>query len=258
MNGRIERPGDSDVFCFEARAGSKIVAEVYARRLNSPVDSVLKLTDAAGRKLIANDDNEDKAAGLITHHADSLFTTTLPADGTYYLHMADAQSKGGDAYGYRLRISTPRPDFELRVVPSSINARAGATIPITVYAIRKDGFAGDIALTLRSAPKGFTLKGGPLTAEQEQVKLTLKVPAVSPRMPVSLNLEGHAEIRGQQVVRKAVPAEDMMQAFLYRHLVPSEDLKVAVIGRANPKATAAKRRRPTTVRPPLKKKPRPQ
>ena len=41
VNGRIDRPGDWDVFSFEGRAGEEIVAEVYARRLDSPLDSVL-------------------------------------------------------------------------------------------------------------------------------------------------------------------------------------------------------------------------
>jgi hypothetical protein len=53
--------------------------------------------------------------------------------------------------------------------------------------------------------------------------------------PISLRLEGHAIIQGQKVVHPAVPAEDMMQAFIYRHLVPAKDLKVAVIGRGKPK-----------------------
>ena len=37
VNGRIDRPGDWDVFRFEGRAGEAIVAEVYARRLDSPL-----------------------------------------------------------------------------------------------------------------------------------------------------------------------------------------------------------------------------
>jgi hypothetical protein len=82
VNGRIEQPGDWDVFRFEGRAGDKIVAEVYARRLDSPLDSVLKLTDANDQKLMVNDDHEDKGAGLTTHHADSFISATLPADGT--------------------------------------------------------------------------------------------------------------------------------------------------------------------------------
>ena len=71
VNGRIDRPGDWDVFRFDGRAGEEIVAEVSARRLNSPLDSLLRLTDAAGRELAVNDDAEDKGAALLTHQADS-------------------------------------------------------------------------------------------------------------------------------------------------------------------------------------------
>ena len=39
---------------------------------------------------------------------------------------------------------------------------------------------------------------------------------------------GRAQIRGQTVSRPVVPAEDMMQAFSYRHLVPAQELLVAV------------------------------
>jgi len=232
LNGRIDEPGDCDIFKFESREGDKIVAEVYARRLNSPLDSALKLTDTDGRVIAANDDHEDKASGLVTHHADSMLTATLPADGTYYLEISDAQEKGGTAYAYRIRISPPMPDFELRAVPSSINIRAGATAPITVYAVRKDGFAGDITISLTAAPEGFSLKGPPLTAEKESVELTLKAPPAASRTPITLRLSGRAQIEGQEVVRKVVPADDMMQAFIYRHLVPAEDLEVAVLGRA--------------------------
>ena len=38
-------------------------------------------------------------------------------------------------------------------------------------------------------------------------------------------------IQGREVRRQAVPAEDMMQAFIYRHLVPAKDWIVAVTGR---------------------------
>jgi len=234
VNGRIDQPGDVDLFRFEGRAGDEIVAEVYARRLDSPLDSTLKLTDATGRQIAFNDDHEDKAAGLTTHHADSLLSATLPADGTYYLALGDAQHKGGPAYGYRLRISPPEPDFELRVVPSSVNVRAGATATLTVYALRKDGFSDEIALTLKDAPSGFTLSGGRVPAGQDQAKVSLKAPPTPTKEPLSLCVEGRAVIQGREIVRPAVPADDMMQAFFYRHLVPAKDLKVAVIPRAKP------------------------
>ncbi len=75
VNGRIDRPGDWDVFRFEGRAGQQIIAEVYARRLESPLDSVLELTDAAGKRLAFNDDHEDKADGL--QHAPRRFADQL-------------------------------------------------------------------------------------------------------------------------------------------------------------------------------------
>ena len=94
VNGRIDQPGDWDVFRFEGRAGDTVVAEVYARRLDSPLDSVLKLTDAAGKQLAFNDDHEDKGAGLDTHYADSYLTATLPADGAYYIHIGRRAAPG--------------------------------------------------------------------------------------------------------------------------------------------------------------------
>jgi len=230
VNGRIDHPGDWDVFRIEGHAGSQLVAEVQARRLDSPLDSVLELTGADGRRLMVNDDHEDKAAGLITHHADSRLEFTIPPGGTCYLRLGDMQQQGGTAYGYRLRVAPRRGDFQLRVVPSGITARAGATVPITVYALRKDGFSDDITLRLKDAPPGFALSGAWVPAGKDRLRATLTVPAVPSQQPVILNLEGTAVIEGREVRRPAVPAEDMTQAFIYHHLVPVEDWVVAVIG----------------------------
>jgi uncharacterized coiled-coil protein SlyX len=230
INGRIDRPGDRGVFRFEGRAGQEIVAEVYARRLDSPLDSVLKLTDSAGRQLAFNDDHEDKACGLLTHHADSWLRAVLPSAGTYYLHLYDAQNQGGREFAYRLRISPPRPDFELRVVPSSINVRAGAAMPITVHAVRRDGFNGAIDLELKGAPAGFRLSGARIPAGQAQARLTLSVPLEPGQAPVSLRMEGRATIAGSEVRRPVVPADDMMQAFYYHHFVPAREWLVDIVG----------------------------
>jgi hypothetical protein len=232
VNGRIGKPGDWDVFRIEGRARETVIAEVQARVLDSPLDSVLKLTDQTGKVLAYNDDRDDKGQGLLTHHADSLLSVSLPADGTYYLHLGDAQGHGSTAHAYRLRVSTPRPDFELRVTPCSINARPGSTVTLTVYALRKDGFSGEIPLFLTYSPADFALGGAKVPANQDEVRLTLQVPATVRPKPVRLVLEGRASIQGRQVVRPALPAEDMMQAFAYHHLVVAEDLMVIVSGTA--------------------------
>ena len=230
ISGHIDQSGDIDVFRFEGKKDEPIVAEVYARRLDSSLDSMLILTDASGRQLALNDDHEDKGAGLNTHHADSYIAVTLPEAGAYFIHIRDTQQAGGEAYSYRLRVSEPRPDFELRVTPSSLNVHGGASAPVTAHALRKDGFTGEIALELRDAPKGFTLTGAKIPVNQDQVRFTLNAPATAME-PFDLQFEGRAAIDGREVVRTAVPADDMMQAFSYRHLVPAQELKVAVTGR---------------------------
>jgi len=230
INGRIGQPGDGDVFRFDGHAGEEVVAEVSARRLDSPLDSVLKLTDANGKQLAFNDDREDQASGLNTHHADSYLHATLPAGGAYFVHLGDTQHKGGEDYAYRLRISAPRPDFELRVVPSSINARAGVSVPLTVYAIRKDGFTDEIKLALKGAPAGFRLSGARLPAKQDQVRITLAAPGPFDA-PVHLSLHGSAILHGETITRPVIPADDMLQAFAYHHLVPAKELLVTVSGR---------------------------
>jgi hypothetical protein len=229
INGRLDQAGDTDVFRVEGRAGDRLVAEVCARRLDSPLDSVLKLTDASGRQLAFNDDSEDKASGLNTHHADSYLAITLPADGTYFIHLSDTQRQGGADFGYRLRISPPQPDFELRVVPASISVRPGASATLTVYALRKDGFTNDISLVLSDAPAGFKLGNGQLSGTNDQVKVTLTAPFTSQREPASITLAGRAIVDGDAIMHPAVPASDMMQAFFYRHLVPAQNLEVAVL-----------------------------
>jgi hypothetical protein len=230
VNGRIGTPGDTDVFRFEGRTGDEIVVEVQARRLRSPLDSVLRLVDSSGRQIALNDDTEDRGDGLNTHHADSHLRATLPKSGAYYLHLGDARRHGGADHVYRLRISPPRPDFELRVVPSSVALRGGVSVPVTVHALRRDGFAGDISVALADAPAGFSLSGGIIPSDADRVRMTLTASG-SRQGTVRLSLEGRAMISGSEVIRPVVPADDRMQAFAYKHLVPARQMFAFVFGR---------------------------
>jgi hypothetical protein len=256
INGRIDRPGDIDVFQFQGLAGTKVVAEVRARRLNSPLDSLLRLTDASGKVLAWNDDHVLKEShlhrdmmGLVTHHADSYLMAELPAMGKYYVQLADAQHHGAEAYAYRLRLSEPQPDFSLRVTPSSLSMQAGQVVLVSIHVLRKDGFTGDIEVALQDAP-GFELSGARIPASRERVRMTLTAPPQTPDQLLTLNLVGQARIKGKVVSHSVVPADDVMQAFLYRHLVPSQELVVAV-KKAKWRQPTVKLDGPSPVRVPL-------
>jgi hypothetical protein len=224
VNGRIERAADRDFFQFTGEAGQTVVLEAQARRLESPLDAVITLLDAQGNVLAANDDREDLLAGANTHHADSLLQVTLPAAETYFVQITDTARQGGEAYGYRLRISKPRPDFELRVVPSSVTVPVNGTAAVTVYVSRADGFTGPIKLALENPAARITAAPVTLAAKQTSARLTLRGGGVRTETPVALTVVGTARIGTKDIVRQAVAAEDRMQAFLWRHLVPAGEL----------------------------------
>jgi ribosomal protein L40E len=228
INGRADHPGDWDVFEVEGKAGETIVTEVHARRLGSPFDSFVKVTDAAGKIIALNDDHYDAGSGLNTDHADSYLMVQLPADGKYFVHIGDTPRRGGKEYAYRLRISQPQPDFELRLIPSKIVIRSNNSAAVTVYALRKDGFDGPITLSFKDLPEGLESAGATLAAKQETVGLALKTSLTEMEKPVNLTVIGTAKVGDRELVREALPAEDRMQAFLWRHLLPAETLPVMV------------------------------
>ncbi len=234
INAMIGKPGEHDIYAFRLKAGTAVVAEVHARRLGSPLDSMVRVTGPDKESLASNDDHDDPSSGLLTHHADSMVTFTAPKDGIYRIDVSDTQGKGSRAHTYRLTVAPPQPGFDVRIVPASLSGRAGATVPLTARVARRDGFTGEIELKLVAAPAGYELLGSMVPAGADTVQMTLKLPKDSDSEVVPLTIEGHAKIAGHEVVRKAEPAEDRMQAFFYRHLVPAEELLACVTGK--PKA----------------------
>jgi len=233
INGRIDAPGDLDCFRFDGRENQKISIEVIARRLGSPLDARLVLLDADEHVIAASDDVEDKAEGLETHHADACITTNLPATGTYTIRLDNLQGQGGDEYAYRLRIGADQPDYCLRMTPASLRIPQDGSAVITVHAIRKGGFTGPVQLTLKDAPRGLALDRAVIPEGAELALVTVSATDRSTREMIILEVEGTAEIGARTVTRRAVPAEDMMQAFIYRHWVPAEEL-LAVIAETEP------------------------
>lgn len=228
INGRADRPGDWDVFEVAGKAGETIVAEVTARRLGSPFDSFVKVTSADGKIIALNDDHFDAGSGLNTDHADSYLMVKLPADGKYFIHIGDTSRRGGKEYVYRLRLSQPQPDFALRLMPSRLCMPSKGAASVTVYAIRKDGFDGPIKLSFKDLPEGLQSPGATLAAKQEVVGLSLKTSLTEMEKPVNVTVLGTAKVGDREIVREAVPTEDKMQAFLWRHLLPAETLPALV------------------------------
>lgn len=241
VNGRIQKPGDIDVFSFNGKKGNSVSIEVIARRLNSPLDSVVTLKGPGLKEAVRNDDNMSKdkthlhlGAGLVTHHADSYLLHELPATGKYIVEIGDTQSKGGHDYGYRLRISPSYPDFKLRMEPSGIQISPGGTAAFTVRALRQDGFDKRIKLDAANLPSGFTMSEAVIPKGSDMTRFTITAPKEITGKVVSPEITGMGIINGSPVTRAAVPVDDQMQAFLYRHLVPAKELVLAPVAQKPP------------------------
>lgn len=235
VNGRINQPGDVDVFRLAAPGGAALVVEVQARRLGSSLDSVVRVTDAEGKVLEWNDDSMPKDGqlqlgdGLLTHHADSRLAVTLPANGPVFVQIEDAQHQGGEAYGYRLRIAPAQPDFALRLTPSALNLVPGQATPVTVHVERRDGFTGAVTLGLEAMAAGWGMAGNVIPSGHEHLRLTVQAPADAAAGVQALHLTGKARIGGVEVSRPVEACDDTMQAFLWRHLVPARECLAAVL-----------------------------
>jgi hypothetical protein len=96
LHGTVGAPQDVDLFRLDGKAGQRLVCEVWAARLGSPLDPLLTLYDAAGNTLSSSDDSGGSA--------DSRLDVTLSADGVHYVGVADANDQGGSLYAYRLSV----------------------------------------------------------------------------------------------------------------------------------------------------------
>jgi hypothetical protein len=137
---------------------------------------------------------------------DSYLEFVPPADGEYLVRIRDVRGLGGPEYAYRLNVRTPRPDFQLAVNPKNPNVPAGGSVPITVTALRKDGYDGPIEVSLQDLPPGITANAGVI--RPGQVSTTLLLSAQSNAKlddTFELKVSGQAAINGTRLVRMADP-----------------------------------------------------
>src|SRR4029077_12224471 len=113
---------------------------------------------------------------------------------------------------YRVRITKELPDFRLFVMPADENRPdacrigQGGTHHYTVYADRRDGFKGDILLTMEGLPAGITCTPQVLNASMRMTQLVVTAADNAAEATSAVKVVGAAVINGQKVVQQARPA----------------------------------------------------
>lgn len=230
INGALSKDPSWRDFHFEAEKGQSLVMEVMARRLGSPLDASLQILDPTGKCLKESDDFEQRdghlilGPGLSTHHADPYLTWEAPAAGKYTVRIINLTGKTGPLHGFRLRISPPWPDFELALDPAQAVVRPGKGTPVELYVMRREGF--NEAIHLSPAHPGFSCQPPILPPGTDHQRIRIVAAPHSPPQLVSLKILGTAQTESRTWSHQAVPTQDSMQAFLWRHLAPAREFLV--------------------------------
>jgi len=158
VNGWINAPGDVDWYRFDARKGETYVFEVFGRRYQSDLDSILSVHDASGKELVVNDDtvlDRRNYEGLTTK--DSRIVWTATEDKTYYLRLTDVQGNGGPSFVYFLTCRVAQPDFVLWCEPDDkANLGPGCSTTWHLHLERLHGLKGPVQVEVQGLPEGVT------------------------------------------------------------------------------------------------------
>lgn len=146
--GVIGEIGDRDLFAFAATSGQTFEIAVYARRLRSPLDSVIGISHRGGKYLSGNDDDGGP---------DSRVRFTAPAKGEYVITIRDHLNAGGQDFAYCIEVAAPRTSVSVHAPRNqqAIAVPAGNRAAIMLTAERIN-FGGPLVLAATELPSGVT------------------------------------------------------------------------------------------------------
>lgn len=156
-HGVLAEAQKSDWFKFTAKKDEALVLQVIARELRSPIDSVLTLFNAEGKKLGNNDD--------LGGAPDSKLAWTCPADGEYFIEISDQLKRGDVDFSYRLEVNRKAQALtaSLPTVERN-NSQKWKTFSVpkgnryaAVVNVARENIACDVLFEAASLPAGITM-----------------------------------------------------------------------------------------------------
>ncbi len=235
ISGSFATAADVDVYEFDAKKGEVWWVEVASERLGRPTDpsivvqrvtgepgaetltDVAELTDIPSPMKPSSNGYAYDGPPYDGGSSDINGKIEIQEDGRHRLQITDLF--GGtrtDARNiYRLIIRQAAPDFtlvawglhmELRngdrnALSKPVALRGGVTIALEVVAIRRDGFNGDIDLSLENLPDGVKAAGLKIPAGSNRGIVLITADQNAPRALTWAKFTGKARINEADVVR---------------------------------------------------------
>jgi hypothetical protein len=220
MCGVLGVPNDIDGYRFEAKKGQIFAFEVVSRRAGSMADPVLRVVDDKGDVLAEADD----APGT----KDPQLEWTAPADGFFIIRVGDLHSRGGADFGYVLQAEAARPDFAMTCDPDKVNVGPGARVPVFVQVARRAGFTGPVTIEVDGLPTGVAASPLTILPGMTQGVIVVSAKPDSKLAATLLTIRGRAQAADGELVRQAVPKQEIYVPGGGRGLYPVNTLGLAV------------------------------
>ncbi len=177
FHGVLATKGDAAFFKFKAMKGQNLEFSVFARRLGSPLDSVLTVLDARGKSLGSNDD----AAG----NPDSSVRVRITDDGDYVVKVADQLNRGGPLFAYRVEITEVAPSLVLSIPDTARydnETRKSLVVPrgnrfAVLLNLTRDTCNDDLAVTFAGLPAGITMQADTVPGSLSAVPVVFEAAA---------------------------------------------------------------------------------
>jgi len=218
---------EQHLYSFEVSSNHLVNFDIRARRLGAPTDANMVVFDSRGRKIEKMDDTEDGEEPMMTHFADPTLCFKA-APGKYYLRVMESQARFGEDYSYRLSFDAAQPDFSIRLEPAIISVPENGTGIFNVEVERKQKFAGDIDIDILGLPKGYKVNGNQMARSQKKTFVSITAPKGAEHKTIIPKVVARATKGDVSISRDVIPAESMMQAFYYTHLMPVDEFRVEV------------------------------
>ena len=235
ISGSFFPAADVDTFEFTAKKGDVWWVEVASERFGLPTDpsivvqhvaavggaekltDVVELSDIPSPVKVSSNGYSYDGPPYNAGSPDIIGKVEIKEDGVHRLQLRDLF--GGtrkDARNiYRLIVRKAQPDFALvgwalhmnlrngdrNALSKPIALRGGATIPLEVVVVRRDGFNGEITLEMGNLPDGVTAAGLKIPAGKNRGIMLVTAEQNAPRGLTSASFSGKATIDGKEVTR---------------------------------------------------------
>ena len=177
IEGVIGRPGDIDIFRFQAEPGQRLAFEIETPEAKPPhFNPRISVVDSQDHELFTN---LYRKRSLYNNNADEqvYFKSVRPKviysfkGGEYFLQVRDVTSRyGNPRYAYRLLVRPQIPHVgEVSLEKGSSGFDAGRTLPdridrinlvrgeakkLTIFTPHEEGFTGDVSFSVTGLPPG--------------------------------------------------------------------------------------------------------